>query len=107
MARRPRNQPPEQSEGNSPGSVNGGQLKSILERIEHLQDEKKALADDIREIFAEARGNGFDAKIIRIVLQRRAADRTALAERDAMVDLYSRAVGVPSPAEAGTGENEE
>lgn len=77
----------------------GGQLKSILERIERLTEEKQAIADDIKDVFAEAKGNGFDTKIIRIILRRRAMDAAERAEQDALVHLYSKATGTPSPAD--------
>jgi uncharacterized protein (UPF0335 family) len=103
---RPRKQAPDPMPvgGNRANSVSGQQLKAYFERIERLTEEKKALADDIRDVFAEAKGSGFDPKIMRIVLRRRAADRAELAEQDALVDLYSRATGAPSPARAETGE---
>lgn len=78
---------------NEPAAVSGQQLKSFFERIERLAEEKKAIADDIREVFAEAKGNGFDPKVMRILLRRRAMDAGDRAEQDALVDIYTSAVG--------------
>ena len=81
------------------------QLKSVIERIERLEEEKKAIADDIRDVFAEAKANGFDVKVLREVLKLRKMD---LAERqvlDATRDLYLQALGMLpefEPAQAET-----
>lgn len=79
----------------------GGQLRSILERVERLQGEKKAISDDIKDVFAESKGHGFDNKIVRILLKRRAMEKHVRDEQDAMVHLYAKAVGDDSPADAG------
>ena len=71
-----------------PVSVAKDQLKSIVERIERLEEEKKALADDIREVFAEAKGNGFDTKVLRTVIRLRKQDKTERQEHEALLDLY-------------------
>ena len=76
------------------GGVNGGQLKSFLERIERLEEEKQALMADIREVFAEAKANGYDVKIIRKVLKLRAMDRDDVSEQQALLDVYLRAIGM-------------
>ena len=65
------------------------QLKSIVERIEKLEEEKKAIGDDIREAFAEATANGFDTKALRQVLHIRKQDFAMRREREAIIDLYS------------------
>lgn len=70
------------------------QLKSIVDRIERLEEEKAALATDIREVYAEAKGNGFDTKIIRHVVKLRKEDAAAREEREALVDLYLHALGM-------------
>lgn len=93
---------PDVSGGDNSQAVAGAQLKSFLERIENLAEEKKAIADDIREVFAEAKGNGLDPKIMRIILRRRAMDASDRAEQDALVETYSHAVGMASPADAET-----
>jgi uncharacterized protein (UPF0335 family) len=70
------------------------QLKAIVERVERLEEEKAALAADIREVYAEAKGNGFDTKIIRKVIQRRKMEPAYRAEFDDLMALYGEAVGV-------------
>jgi len=66
------------------------QLKSVIERIEHLEEEKKAIADDIKEIYAEAKANGFDAKILRKVVSLRKIEAAEREEQGAVLDLYLR-----------------
>lgn len=69
------------------------QLKSIVERIERLEEEKKALAEDIREVYSEAKANGFDAKIIRKVVAIRKQETAERVEQEQLIDLYMAAVG--------------
>jgi uncharacterized protein (UPF0335 family) len=69
------------------------QLKSIVERIERLEEEKKALSDDIKDVYAEAKGNGFDVKILRKVVRIRKMDATQRSTEEEMLDLYLSAVG--------------
>lgn len=80
------------------GGNSAGQLRAFIERIERMTEEKKAAADDIREIFAEAKGNGFDPKVMRIILRRRARDAAELQEEDALVETYASSLGMSSPA---------
>jgi uncharacterized protein (UPF0335 family) len=82
-----------------PVSVAKDQLKSIVERIERLEEEKKALADDIREVFAEAKGNGFDTKVLRTVIRLRKQDKTERQEQEALLDLYLHALGMASSSQ--------
>jgi len=70
------------------------QLKSVVERIERLEEEKKAIADDIRDIYAEAKANGFDTKVLRQVVSLRKKDLTERQEQDAIRDLYLQALGM-------------
>lgn len=77
---------------NSVGGIAGDQLKSVIERIERLEAEKADLAADIREVFSEAKGNGFDAKILRQVLKIRRLDRDEFQEQQTLLSLYLRAV---------------
>ncbi|MBL4892514.1 MAG: DUF2312 domain-containing protein [Rhizobiaceae bacterium] len=70
------------------------QLKSVVERIERLEEEKKAIADDIRDVYAEAKANGFDAKVLREVVKIRKLDSTEREEHDAVRDLYLQALGM-------------
>jgi len=69
------------------------QLKSIVERVERLEEEKKALAEDIKEVYAEAKGNGFDAKIVRKVVALRRVETAERIEQESLIDLYLAAVG--------------
>ena len=71
-----------------------GQLRSLVERIERLEEEKRALAGDIREVYGEAKANGFDTKILRKVLTIRRKDRDERQEEQAMLDLYLGALGM-------------
>lgn len=76
------------------------QLRSIVERIERLEEEKKAIADDIRDVYAEAKANGFDTKILRQVVALRKKDLTERQEEDAVRDLYMTALGMLPEFEA-------
>jgi len=73
-----------------------GQLKSLIERIERLEEEKAALTADIREVYAEAKGNGFDSKIMRQVVRMRRLDKADRQEQEAVLDLYLSALGMRS-----------
>ncbi len=73
-----------------------GQLRAIVERIERLEEEKKALADDIKEVYGEAKANGFDTKTLRKVVMLRKKDRSEREEEEAMLDLYMNALGMIS-----------
>jgi uncharacterized protein (UPF0335 family) len=70
------------------------QLKSFIERVERLEEEIKALNADKRDIFAEAKGNGFDVKALKTILQIRRQDADQRAEQEALVDLYLQALGM-------------
>ena len=76
------------------GGVAAGQLRSFIERIERLEEEKKGLSDDIRDVFAEAKGNGFDTKIMRQVIRLRKKDTNERQEEEAILDLYMHALGM-------------
>jgi uncharacterized protein (UPF0335 family) len=69
-------------------------LKSFVERIEKLEEEKKAIADDIREVYAEAKGDGFDVKALRAVIRMYRQDRAERQEYEALIDLYRDALGM-------------
>lgn len=75
-------------------SVARDQLRTIVERIERLEEEKKAIADDIRDIYAEAKANGFDVKTLRTVVRMRKVEATERQEQEAMLDLYLSALGM-------------
>ena len=70
-----------------------GQLKSIIERIERLEQEKTEISEQIKEVFAEAKGNGFDVKVLRKVVRIRKQDRAKRLEEEAILDLYLSAIG--------------
>ncbi|WP_091737030.1 DUF2312 domain-containing protein [Phenylobacterium immobile] len=70
-----------------------GQLRSIIERVERLEQEKAEIAEQIKEVFAEAKGNGFDVKILRKVIRIRKQDRAKRMEEEAILDLYLSAIG--------------
>ncbi len=76
------------------GGIAAERLKSFIERIERLEEEKAALAGDVREVYAEAKGSGFDTRIMRQIVKLRKMDAAARAEQDALLDLYKRAVGL-------------
>jgi uncharacterized protein (UPF0335 family) len=71
-----------------------GQLRGLVERIERLEEEKRALAGDIREVYGEAKANGFDTKVLRKVLMIRRKDSHERAQEQAMLDLYLGALGM-------------
>ena len=70
------------------------QLRAFIERIERLEEEKKAIADDIKEVYAEAKGSGFDAKVMRQIVRIRKQDHNERAEQEAILDLYLHALGM-------------
>jgi uncharacterized protein (UPF0335 family) len=76
------------------GGVAADQLKSIVERIEKLEEEKAGLASDIRDIFAEAKGNGYDVKTLRKVISLRKLDAAKREEEEHLLDTYKHALGM-------------
>ena len=70
-----------------------GQLKSVIERIERLEEDKAAISADLKEVYLEAKGNGFDVKILRKVIRIRKQDSAKRSEEEALVDLYLSAIG--------------
>jgi uncharacterized protein (UPF0335 family) len=78
------------------GGIAAAQLRSIIERIERLEEEKKSLSDDIRDVFAEAKANGFDTKVLRQVIRLRKQDADERQEQEAVLDLYMHALGMLS-----------
>ena len=69
-------------------------LRSFVERIERLEEEKRALADDIREVYSEAKGTGFDTKVMRQVVRLRKMESADRQEQEAMLELYLNALGM-------------
>ncbi len=70
-----------------------GRLKSLIERIERLEEDKTAVMADLKEVYSEAKGEGFDSKIIRKVVRLRKQDKAKRQEEEALVDLYLSAIG--------------
>ena len=79
-----------------PDSIAGDQLKAFVERLERLEEEKQSLADDIKDVYAEAKANGFDTKILRQVIRMRQQDASERAEMESLLELYCSALGMMS-----------
>ena len=75
-------------------TVAAGQLRALIERIERLEEEKKTIADDIKDVYAEAKGNGFDTKAIRTIVRLRKQDQAEREEAETILDLYMAALGM-------------
>ncbi|GBD48694.1 uncharacterized protein (UPF0335 family) [Methylopila capsulata] len=80
----------------NPDDIAKDQLTAFVERIERLEEEKKGISDDIKEVYAEAKGNGFDVKVLRKVISLRKQDADERAEMEAILDLYLQALGMPT-----------
>jgi uncharacterized protein (UPF0335 family) len=78
----------------SAANVAKDQLKAFVERIEKLEEEKKTIADDIRDVYAEAKGNGFDVKALRAVVRLRKQDSNERQEQEAILETYMHALGM-------------
>ena len=78
------------------GQTGADQLRQYIERIERLEEEKKALMADIRDIYAEAKATGFEPKVMRQIIKIRAMDKDLLAEQDMLLSTYRDALGVPA-----------
>jgi len=76
------------------GGIAADHLRSFIERIERLEEEKANIASDIKDVYAEAKSTGFDVKIMRQIVRMRKMDRNDLAEQDELLELYRRAVNV-------------
>jgi len=70
------------------------QLKAFIERVERLEEEKKAISDDIRDVFAEAKGNGYDVKALRTIVRLRKQDKDERMEQEAILETYMHALGM-------------
>lgn len=75
-------------------TVAAGQLRAFIERIERLEEEKKTIADDIKDVYAEAKGTGFDTKAIRTLIRLRKKDQAEREEEESILDLYKTALGM-------------
>jgi uncharacterized protein (UPF0335 family) len=80
-----------------PGEIAGNQLRAIVERIEHMEEEIKELTVAKKEIYAEAKSNGFDVKVLREVIRVRKQDQKERDDKDALLDVYLRAIKSATP----------
>jgi uncharacterized protein (UPF0335 family) len=89
--------PPPPPPGHNSGDVMTGtaqtQHRTIIERVERLEEDKAGVMADLKEVYAEAKGNGFDTKIIRKVVRMRKQDKAKLSEEEALIELYVGAIG--------------
>jgi uncharacterized protein (UPF0335 family) len=76
------------------GGIAVERLKSFIERIERLEEEKRALSGDLKEVYAEAKGTGFEPKIMRQIIKIRKMDKDEVDEEESLLDLYKRALGM-------------
>lgn len=76
------------------GGIAADRLRSIIERIERLEEERKALANDIKDIYAEAKSAGFDAPVIRRIISARKKEPSEIEEQETLFDVYRRALGM-------------
>ena len=76
------------------GGIAGDRLRSLIERIERLEEERKALGSDIKDIFAEAKSAGFDVKVMRQLISMRKKEPAEVEEAETLLDLYRRAIGM-------------
>ena len=79
---------------NSVTAIAVDQLRAIIERVERLEEDKKAISDDIKDIYAEAKGNGYDVKALRTIVRLRRQDADERAEQEAILDAYKVALGM-------------
>jgi uncharacterized protein (UPF0335 family) len=77
-----------------PTNIAGERLRSIIERIERLEEERKALASDIKDIYSEAKSAGFDVKVIRQLIRIRKQEPAEVEEQETLLDVYRRAIGM-------------
>lgn len=90
----------------SPDSVAQDQIRAFIERVERLEEEKSAIAGDVKEVYAEAKGNGFDTKVLRKIIAIRKMDHNERMEQEALLELYLTALGMsngPPSEDAGEG----
>jgi uncharacterized protein (UPF0335 family) len=76
------------------GGIAADRLRSIIERIERLEEERKALASDIKDIYSEAKSAGFDVKVIRAIIRIRKQEPAEVEEQESLLDVYRRALGM-------------
>jgi uncharacterized protein (UPF0335 family) len=76
------------------GGIAADRLRSLIERIERLEEERKALGNDIKDIYAEAKSAGFDVKVIRQIIRIRKQEPAEVEEQESLLDVYRRALGM-------------
>ena len=76
------------------GSVAADELRLLIERIERLEEEKKGIADDVKDVYAEAKGTGYDVKTMRSIIRLRKMERDARMEQEALLETYKAALGI-------------
>jgi len=76
------------------GGIAADRLRSVIERVERLEEERKALSGDIKDIFAEAKSAGFDVKVIRQIIRLRRQEPAEVEEQETLMDIYRRALGM-------------
>lgn len=86
--------PAEKSNDDTAHSFAKGQLKAIIERIEKLEEERKAISDDIKDVYGEAKGNGFDVKVLRTIIRLRKQDADERQEQETILETYMQALGM-------------
>lgn len=86
--------PAEKNNDDTAHSFAKGQLKAIIERIEKLEEEKKAISDDIKDVYGEAKGNGFDVKALRTIIRLRKQDADERQEQETILETYMQALGM-------------
>lgn len=82
------------AEGSATGGVAVDRLRSLIERVERLEEERKALGSDIRDIFAEAKSAGFDVKVLKQIIKLRKQEPAEVEEQETLLDIYRRALGM-------------
>ena len=84
----------EASIGHNSSQVANEQLKAVVERIERLEEEKKTISDDIKDVYGEAKGNGYDVKALRTIIRMRKQDANERSEQETILDTYLLALGM-------------
>lgn len=90
----PKRQPKAAGVGHNSGGVSGERLKSFIERVERLEEEKKAIAEDVKDVYGEAKASGFDPKIMRKIVSLRKSNLEKRREEQELLELYASAIGM-------------
>jgi uncharacterized protein (UPF0335 family) len=84
----------DEKDGPATGGIAADRLRSIVDRIERLEEERKALGSDIKDIYAEAKSAGFDVKVLRAIIRIRKQEPAEVEEQETLIDVYRRALGM-------------